>query len=152
MLFCREKLWPPAGCLPLAFSDMPRSCVGTASSTDTTEDARDGFSQGLDCEGVGRCSSSLSSSSSPIANVSSSGTFSSVDARERDVVGLLRLSTELLVELPSSPSAGPPSFLRWFRRSISSCPLSRVKLRNASKRFLYRTIAYTKSEFSVEVS
>lgn len=40
MLFCREKDGWPAGILPLAFSDIPRSCKGTASST---EEAIDGF-------------------------------------------------------------------------------------------------------------
>lgn len=31
-LFCLEKDGCPAGILPLAFSDMPRSCKGTVSS------------------------------------------------------------------------------------------------------------------------
>lgn len=148
MLFCLEKLCVPAGILPLAFSDMPRSCVGTASSRlDTTEPARDGFSLGSECEGVGR-SSSLSSSSSPIVNVpSSSGTLLNPGGRECPMVGLLKLSAELLVESMSEDTRA--SFLRRFRLSISSCPLSNVKLRNASKRFLFRSIDATNSGFSV---
>jgi hypothetical protein len=72
------------GILPRAFSDMPRSWVGTASSTlDETDEARDGCSVGVDAAGVGRFSSSLSSSSSsPMANVPSSGTSLSSGARE----------------------------------------------------------------------
>lgn len=144
MLFCLEKLCTPAGILPRAFSDMPRSCVGTASST--TEEAREGFSLGSDCDGVGR-SSSLSSSSSPIVNVpSSSGTLLNAGARECVVAGLLKLSTELLVD--STSKEDRVSFLLRLRLSISSCPLSRVKFRNASKRFLFLKIAATKTAFA----
>jgi hypothetical protein len=73
------------GILPRAFSDMPRSWVGTASSRlDETDDARDGSSVGVDAAGVGRLSSSVSSSSSssPMANVPSSGTSLSSGALE----------------------------------------------------------------------
>lgn len=144
MLFCLEKLYTPAGILPRAFSDMPRSCVGTASST--TDEARDGFSLGSECDGVGR-SSSLSSSSSPIVNVpSSSGTLLNAGARECAVAGLLKLSTELLVD--STSKEDRVSFLRRLRLSISSCPLSSVKFRKASKRFLLRNIAATKTAFA----
>lgn len=148
MLFCLEKLWDPAGILPRAFSDMPRSCVGTASSTLEMEDARDGFSLGSECDGVGR-SSSLSSSSSPMVNVpSSSGTLLNAGGREWAMDGLLKLSNELLVESISEDARA--SFRRRFLFSISSCPLSRVKLRSASKRFLFRNMAATNSGFSAE--
>lgn len=146
MLFCLEKFWEPAGILPRAFSDIPRSCVGTASSTFEIEDARDGFSLGSECDGVGR-SSSLSSSSSPIVNVpSSSGTLLNAGGRECAVDGLLKLSAELLVESISEDARA--SFLRRFLLSISSWPLSKVKLRRASKRFLLRNMAATNSGFS----
>lgn len=80
MLFWRENVGFPAGILPRAFSDMPRSCTGTASSieehTDAALDATRSIGEDRsDCAGVGFCSSSVSSSSSPMANVaSSSGT------------------------------------------------------------------------------
>ena len=146
VLFCLEKAGTPAGILPLAFSDMPLTCVGTASSTSATEEAREGFSLGLDWAGVGLSSWSLSSSSSPMANVeSSSGTLLSVGVFGCVTVGLRKLSTELRLELMSNGSDGAaPSFLWRFRRSISSWPLSRVKLRNASNRFLFFRTAYMK--------
>jgi hypothetical protein len=34
MLFCRENAGCPTGIFPRAFSDIPRSCRGTDSSTD----------------------------------------------------------------------------------------------------------------------
>jgi hypothetical protein len=63
---------------------------------------------------------------------SSSGTSLSAGAREWLVVGLRILSAEPL--LLSDKSLGSwRSFRRLFIRSISSCPLSRVKERNALK-------------------
>lgn len=125
---------------------MPRSCVGTASSTFEIEEAREGFSLGSECDGVGR-SSSLSSSSSPIVKVpSSSGTLLNAGGREWAVDGLLKLSNELLVESISEEARA--SFLRRFLLSISSCPLSNVKFRRASKRFLFRNMAATNSGLS----
>lgn len=127
---------------------MPRSCVGTASSTFEIEEARDGFSLGSECDGVGR-SSSLSSSSSPIVKVpSSSGTLLKAGGREWAVDGLLKLSTELLVESISKEARA--SFLRRFLLSISSWPLSNVKFRRASKRFLFRNMAAINSGLAVE--
>jgi hypothetical protein len=38
VLFCLEKAGWPTGLLPRAFSDMPRSCWGTVSSTDDEMD------------------------------------------------------------------------------------------------------------------
>lgn len=70
------------GIFPLAFSDIPRSCVGTVSSIlEDIDEALEGWSVGGDAAGVARSSPSLSSSSSsPIANVSSSGTLLSAGA------------------------------------------------------------------------
>jgi hypothetical protein len=84
VLFCLENVAAPAGRLPLAFSDIPLSCLGTSSSTcEATEEDREGLSLGLDGDGVGLSSSSLSSSSSPMANVeSSSGTSPKVGSLE----------------------------------------------------------------------
>ena len=100
MLFCRENDSCPAGILPLAFSDIPRSCRGTASSTeDAIEGVRELWADGDDCDwdGVG-CSlwsSSSESSSSPMAKVPpSSGT--SLSDGVLAVCGLLTLSVELL--------------------------------------------------------
>lgn len=71
---------------------------------------------------------------------------SKVEDGDNAVVGLRRLSTEVLVEWDSSGSWDPEaSFLRLFRLSISSWPLSKVKDRNASNRFLFFTIAYINS-------
>lgn len=39
VLFCREKAGLPTGILPRAFSDIPRNCDGTVSSTDEAIDA-----------------------------------------------------------------------------------------------------------------
>jgi hypothetical protein len=76
------------GIFPLAFSDIPLNCEGTASSTvDDTDDARDiddardGSSVGVDAAGVRWSSSVSSSSSSPIAKVPSSGTSLNAGAR-----------------------------------------------------------------------
>lgn len=99
MLFCRENDGWPAGILPLAFSDIPRSCEGTASSTEEAiEGFRELWTDGDDCDGVdcSRCSSSSESSSSPIVKVPpSSGT--SLSEGLLAVCGLLTLSKELLL-------------------------------------------------------
>ena len=143
MLFCREKAGWPTGILPLAFSDIPLTWDGTESSTD---DAIDALLEAPDCDGTGdldgsegrASSASESSSSSPIAKaLSSSGTFPKVGVRA--TVGLRRLSIEL-VRVRSSP----PSLRCWFCRSISSCPLSKVKSLSAWNLFRDRTIAYTR--------
>ena len=98
VLFWREKVVWPAGILPRAFSDIPRTCRGTASSIDDdTEGVREWWFEGEDCEGVGwsSCSSSSESSSSPMANVPpSSGTLLSEGTLA--LCGLLILSRELL--------------------------------------------------------
>jgi len=64
-----------AGSLPRAFSDMPRSWVGTLSSAEEKDEVREFRTDAEDCAGV--CwSMSLSESSSepPTAKVPSSGT------------------------------------------------------------------------------
>ena len=98
ILFCRENDGWPAGILPLAFSDIPRSCKGTASSTEEAiEGFRESWTDGDDCDGAdcSRCSSSSESSSSPIVKVPpSSGT--SLSEVVLAVCGLLRVSDELL--------------------------------------------------------
>ncbi len=54
MLFCLENEGWPAGIFPLAFSDMPLSCIGTASSTeDETEGVLELCLEGDDWDGVG---------------------------------------------------------------------------------------------------
>jgi hypothetical protein len=151
VLLWREKLCAPAGSFPLAFSDMPCICLGTSSSAaDATEQAAEGFSLGLDAAGVGRSSSSLSSSSSPIANAASSAVaLPCVGVWEGGADGLLVLSIELLVELGSNGSCeAAPSFLRRFRLSISCWPLSNVKERKASNFFLLRSTAKINNGFS----
>lgn len=129
VLFWRENAGFPTGILPRAFSDMPLSCKGTESSIDDAIeallDAPEGDWRG-DCGTVALSCSSLSdSSSSPIANaLFSSGTLLKVGVRDR--VGLLTLSIE------SARGVSPPfSFCICFWRSISSWPLSSVKLRRA---------------------
>lgn len=113
ILFCRENDDWPAGILPLAFSDIPRSCRGTASSTEEAiEGFRESWADSDDCDGVD-CSvrsSSSESSSSPIVKVPpSSGT--SLSEGVLAVCGLLTLSDELLrgirgeFEVVSVPSA-----------------------------------------------
>jgi hypothetical protein len=96
MLFWREKVGWPTGIFPRAFSDMPRTCVGTDSSMVDSMDALLEAPEG-DCGGSIGCASSTSeSSSSPIANaLFSSGTLPSVGVRE--TVGLRRLSIELVL-------------------------------------------------------
>jgi hypothetical protein len=125
--------WNLPGIFPRAFSDIPRICVGTASSTlEDTEPAREGCSVGVDTAGVGHSSSVSSSSSSPIAKVpSSSGTSLSAGARAE--TGLLRLSADPLRLSLKSPKSLGRSFRRLARRSSSSWPLSRVNDRNAAK-------------------
>ena len=53
VLFCRENEGCPAGNLPRAFSDMPRSWVGRGSSpVDDIEGVREVWPDGEDCDGV----------------------------------------------------------------------------------------------------
>ena len=59
VLFWRENERAPAGILPRAFSDMPRSWTGSASSTFTVDEFCDWFSLTVDGAGVGCGSSSL---------------------------------------------------------------------------------------------
>ena len=99
ILFTREKEGCPAGILPLAFSDMPRSWSGTASSTEEeTEGVRELWLDGDDCEGVGciSCSSSSDSSSPMAKEPSSSGTL--LRDGVRALTGLLMPSIELFRE------------------------------------------------------
>ena len=156
MLLTRAKDGWPTGILPLAFSDIPRSCSGTASSTeDETDGVRELWLDGVDCEGVGcnSCSSS-SESSSPIAKEpSSSGTL--LRDGVRALAGLLKLSIELFRGLNGLPGFSDPSvesFRSWFSLSISSWPLSKVKERSASNRFRLFKIASTNLGFSEDVS
>lgn len=142
VLFCRENEGWPAGILPRAFSDMPRTCAGNGSSVDEESDAvRESWAEGDDCEGVRSisCSSSSESSSSPMANAPpSSGTLLNVGVLA--LSGLRTLSTELFrdvrVGLAGGCEASAASLLRCLIRSISNWPLSRVKERNASNRLL----------------
>ncbi len=121
---------------------MPRNWVGSGSPFDEEIDAfREVWAEGEDCEGVRStsCSSSSDSSSSPMANAPpSSGTLLSVGVLA--LSGLRMLSTELFREVRVGLDGGcetsAASLLRCFKRSISSWPLSRVKERNASNRFL----------------
>lgn len=159
VLFCLENDGCPAGIFPLAFSDMPRSCIGTASSTETsTEEETDGVREfcldGDDCDGVGwRLSSSSESSSSPMANaVLSSGTLLSVGVLL--LAGLRALSLELVrrtrAGLAGEPGSPEAAFLRSLSRSISACPLFKVKVRSASHRFFDRNTAEINCGFSVK--
>lgn len=139
MLFWREKVGLPTGILPRAFSDMPRTCVGTDSSM---EEAIDAAREALGCDCTGDCgessvcgSSASESSSSPIAKaLFSSGTLPRVGVRE--TVGLLRLSME-----PVRWRSFEFSLRSWFWRSSSSCPLSSVNSRRAWNLLRERTIA-----------
>lgn len=129
---------------------MPRSCIGTDSSIEDAIDAlRDAPREppdGGDCTGdLGCCggfvssAAESSSSSLPIAKaLFSSGTLPSDGVRA--AVGLRRLSREVCRD----NSAPLPSLRSWFWRSISSCPLSSVKSRNAWNLRLERTMAYTR--------
>ena len=107
MLFWREKVVCPTGILPRAFSDMPRNCVGTVSSTDEAIDAlRDATREppgGGECTGDVVCggglvsSASDSSSSLPIAKaLFSSGTLPSDGVRA--AVGLRKLSMDVCLD------------------------------------------------------
>ena len=99
--------------------------------------------------GVSWVSLSESSSSSPMAKAPFSGTAFRVG--ERALCGLRRLSTEVLRELAVGLDGSDevvPSFFRLFIRSISSCPLSRVKDLKASNRFRYLKIAWIKIRLS----
>lgn len=154
VLFCRENEGWPAGILPRAFSDMPRSCAGNGSSVDEEIDAvRELWAEGDDCEGVRSisCPSSSDSSSSPMANAPpSSGT--SLNVGVLALSGLRMLSTELFrdvrVGLAGGCEGAVASLPRSFIRSISSWPLSKVKERNASNRFLDLKTPCMKVSFS----
>jgi hypothetical protein len=155
VLFWRENVGCPTGILPRAFSDMPRSCRGTDSSIEEAIDAlRDAPREPPDgggctgilgcCGGLASSASESSSSSLPIAKaLFSSGTLPNDGVRA--AVGLLRLSMDVCLD-SSAPS---PSLRSWFWRSISSCPLSSVKSRNAWNFFFDLVIAYTKLGLSV---
>lgn len=130
---------------------MPRSCVGRGSSAEEeTEGVRELCADGEECEGVGnnsRSSSLSESSSSPTAKVpSSSGTL--LNAGVLTPWGVRGLSIELLREgragLLVCSETSARSFFLWFKRSISSWPLSSVNDRKASKRFLDLIIALMK--------
>ena len=75
----RENGGAPAGILPLAFSDMPRSWIGTVLSTDeSTDGVLEGWNDVDEADGVAASgwSSASESSSSPTAKaLSSSGTL-----------------------------------------------------------------------------
>ena len=154
VLFCRENEGWPAGILPRAFSDMPRNCVGNGSSADEESEAvRELWADGDDCEGVRSisCSSSSDSSSSPMAKAPpSSGTSLKVGVLA--LIGLRMLSTELFLDvrvgLVGAFEVSAGSLLRCLMRSISCWPLSRVKDRNASKRFLDLKTPCTKVRLS----
>lgn len=89
LLLCLEKVSILAGSFPLAFSDNPRSCSGTASSTDSAIDgARECVDAAIDFVSV----SSSESSSSPMAKVPPSSGTSLNDGGL--LVGLLSISIE----------------------------------------------------------
>lgn len=152
MLPWREKDGWPAGNLPRAFSDMPRSCVGSCSSVDEEiEGVLELWAESEDCDGVGinsRSSSFSESSSSPMAKASpSSGTL--LNAGVLMLWGLRGLSMKVFREacvglLACSETS---SFLRSFIRRISSWPLSNVNERRASNLVLYLRIALMKFGF-----
>ena len=136
----------PSGSLPRAFSDMPRSCNGTASSAcpdveavsdiavgdATIGDLGDVGTDSLVFAGFGSSlppSSSSSSESSPISKASGDeGGSDPPPFFGRCISDMLK---DAFGEL-STPS--PRSFLSLFSRSISSWPCSSVKSRRASKR------------------
>jgi len=134
-LFCRENDGWPTGIFPRAFSDMPLSCVGTASSIgddidSAIEPSIEEATSVLDCKGLETSSSSSDSSSSPIANALCSSEFGLVVPR---------------------PAASACCFRNWFCLSISSCPPSSVNSLSAWKRRFERTIAYIRFGFSVSL-
>jgi hypothetical protein len=153
-LFWREKEGWPAGILPRAFSDMPRSWRGTAAAS--MEEEREGVPESVgpeveDWEGVGaRVASSSESSESPmVKGPSASGMCVRVGVR---AVGLKVLSVGVAaVGLSGLWPAERISLRRWLMRSISAWPLSSVKARRASNRFWARSTAYTVFAFSVMV-
>lgn len=139
MLLTRENDGWPTGSFPLAFSDIPRSCRGTASSMEEMEGVREVWFDGEDWEEVGcipRASSSESSSSPTAKAPPSSGTLR--NSGNRALWGLCVFSQELLrpgrigLLAPSGPSADP--FRSRFSFSSSSWPLFRVKDLRASSR------------------
>ncbi len=84
--------------------------------------------------------------------VLSSGTLLSVGVLV--LAGLRALSMELVrrtrAGLAGEPGSLEAAFLRSLSRSISACPLCKVKLRSASNRLFDRTTAKIKCEFSVK--
>jgi len=82
--------------------------------------------------------------------VLSSGTLLSVGVLV--LAGLRALSIELVrrarAGLAGEPGSLEAPFLRSLSRSISACPLFKVKLRSASNRFLDRNTAKIKCGFS----
>jgi hypothetical protein len=140
-LFCLENdIWP-ARILPLAFSDMPRTCRGTESSAvEDMEVEREFLREGEDWDGVLGTSASSSESSPPMAK----GLFSSwMCVNGERVPDRLRSSTDCETGLLLS-SLAEFAFRSWFCRSISCCPLSSVKVRRAWNRFLVLRMLYIK--------
>lgn len=139
----REKEPWPTGCLPRAFSDMERVCVGTASSIEAEALLWDRECGLL----IGVSRSSSSSSSSPIANAPCSGTFPSDG--DRLEAGLRMSSIEAprvgLVILAMLPLR---SLRSWLMRSSSVKAPSTVKSLNASKCLWQRQTISTKRLFA----
>ena len=95
VLFCLEKVGIPAGILPLAFSDMPRSWDGTASTGDDNEGALEWSEMDADLVDASWVFPSSDSSSSPMANaLLSSGTSRNEGDLCWMLVGLLTSSLE----------------------------------------------------------
>ncbi len=136
----REKEDWPTGCLPRAFSLILRDCSGRDSSMMLVEALA-----GLEMVSM---PSSSSSSSSPIANVSSSGTLRKVG----DLMAGRVASREALRDGVLTPVASPASFRSLFWRSSSSRAPLTVKSRRASKRLRAFTTTSTKRRFSARPS
>ncbi len=151
MLFCLENDGCPAGILPRAFSDIPRSCNGTLSSAvDEIDCLREVWTEAESCAGVCGPSPSSSESSPPMAKglLFSSGMRPRGDRAPDERRGSSSEAERTGLATASRFSA----FLRSFCRSISCWPLSRVNSRTASKRLLYLRMAYTRNGFSMIVS
>jgi hypothetical protein len=95
VLFWRENVGAPAGSLPRAFSDKPRSCIGTWSS-DVMDGVRELLAEVVDCDGVG-LSSSSESDESPMAKVSSSTGACCPEAVRLEAVDGVGLARGLLI-------------------------------------------------------
>ena len=141
----RENEPWPTGCFPRAFSDILRDCKGTASSATLLDDALSGVVSEVLFANT-PLSPSSSSSSSPIAKASFSGTLPSCG--ERAEAGLRVLSSEPLrpgLRIPEAGRAGSPRSLRsWACLSSSAIAPSTVKSRRALKRLRLRTTTSTK--------